>query len=31
MRENTKAIQAVSLGDLDDFIFADETPYISQR
>lgn len=31
MKENTKTTQVVSLEDLDDFIFADETPYISQK
>lgn len=31
MRENTKLIQDILLEDLDDFIFADETPYVSQK
>jgi hypothetical protein len=31
MNQSVKKNEAVVLGDLDDFIFADETPYISQK
>ena len=31
MKKNTKAIKDVSVGDLDDFIFGGETPYVSQK
>ena len=31
MNQSVKKIEAAVLGDLDDFIFADETPYVSQK
>lgn len=31
MSKKTSVIKAVSVGDLDDFIFGDEVPYTSEK
>lgn len=31
MNQSVKKNETAILGDLDDFIFADETPYVSQK
>lgn len=31
MKNTTNAIKAISVGDLDDFIFGGEPPYVSQK
>ncbi len=31
MKNTTNTIKAISVGDLDDFIFGGESPYVSQK